>query len=93
MGKNYLYRILSRIVDIRPGEEKLVLLLFTCFFLITSPHTIIKALRYADLLRKMGVGGLPIAYLAAAVVTDFVQGQTRSGHGRRGWDIVPGRNR
>ncbi len=72
MGKNRLYRVLSRIVDIRPGEEKLVLLLFTCFFLITSPHTIIKALRYADLLRKMGVGGLPLAYLAAAVVTGLV---------------------
>lgn len=72
MGKNRLYRILSRIVDIRPGEEKLVLLLFSCFFLITSPHTIIKALRYADLLWKMGPGGLPIAYMAAAVVTGLV---------------------
>ena len=67
-----LHRVLSRIVEIKPGEEKLVLLLFACFFLITCPHTIIKALRYADLLWKMGPGGLPIAYLAAAVVTGFV---------------------
>ncbi len=65
-------RLLSRIVDLRPGEEKLVLLLFACFFLITSPHTIIKALRYADLLVKMGPGGLPYAYVAAAVVTGLV---------------------
>jgi AAA family ATP:ADP antiporter len=72
MGKNRLYKLLSRVVDLRPGEEKLVLLLFTCFFLITSPHTIIKALRYADLLWKMGPGGLPFAYLAAAVVTGLV---------------------
>jgi ATP/ADP translocase len=72
MGKNLLYRRLSRIVDIKPGEEKLVLLLFACFFLIASPHTIIKALRYADLLWKLGPGGLPIAYLAAAVVTGLV---------------------
>ncbi len=72
MGKNRLYRLLSRIISIKPGEEKLVLLLFACFFLITSPHTIIKALRYADLLRKMGPGGLPYAYLAAAVVTGLV---------------------
>lgn len=72
MGKNRLFRLLSRIVDLRPGEEKLVLLLFACFFLITSPHTIIKALRYADLLFKMGPGGLPYAYVAAAVVTGFV---------------------
>lgn len=72
MGKNRINRLLSRIVDLRPGEEKLVLLLFACFFLITCPHTIIKALRYADLLWKMGPGGLPYAYLAAAVVTGFV---------------------
>ncbi len=72
MGKNRLFRILSRFVDLRPGEEKLVLLLFFCFFLITSPHTIIKALRYADLLYKMGPGGLPYAYLAGAIVTGLV---------------------
>jgi AAA family ATP:ADP antiporter len=72
MGKNRLYRLLSSIVDLRPGEEKLVLLLFACFFLIASPHTIIKALRYADLLWKMGPGGLPFAYLAAAIVTGLV---------------------
>lgn len=72
MGKNRLYRLLSRIVDIKPGEETLAVLLFSCFFLITSPHTIIKALRYADLLRKIGIGGLPIAYLFAAVVTGLV---------------------
>jgi AAA family ATP:ADP antiporter len=72
MRKNRLNKLLSRIVDLRPGEEKLVLLLFACFFLLTSPHTIIKALRYADLLIKMGPGGLPYAYLAAAVVTGLV---------------------
>jgi len=72
MGKDRLYKLLNRLVDLRPGEEKLVLLLFVCFFLITSPHTIIKALRYADLLVKMGPGGLPYAYVAAAVVTGLV---------------------
>ncbi len=49
-----------------------MLLLFACFFLVTCPHTIIIALRYADLLWKMGPGGLPVAYLAAAIVTGFV---------------------
>jgi len=72
MGKNRLNKLLSHIVELKPGEEKLVVLLFVCFFLITSPHTIIKALRYADLLWKMGPGGLPLAYLAAAVVTGLV---------------------
>ena len=69
MGNNPFYKFLSRIVNIKPGEETLVILLFSCFFLITAPHTIIKALRYADLLHKMGPKGLPIAYLSAAVIT------------------------
>jgi len=59
-------------VDVKPGEEKLVLLIFAFFFLITAPHTIIKALRYTDLLDKVGSQGLPLAYLLAAVVTGFV---------------------
>ena len=72
MGNNRLYNLLSRVVNIKPGEESLVVLLFSCFFLITAPHTIIKALRYADLLQKMGPEGLPFAYLSAAVVTGLV---------------------
>ncbi len=72
MGKGRLYKFLSRIVDIKPGEETLVILLFSCFFLITAPHTIIKALRYADLLQKKGPKGLPIAYLCAAIVAGLV---------------------
>jgi len=61
-----------KLVGIRPGEEKLAFLLFSYFFLITTPHTIIKALRTTDLLVKMGVGALPLAYLSAAVVTALV---------------------
>jgi AAA family ATP:ADP antiporter len=59
-------------VDVKPGEEKIVLLIFAFFFLITAPHTIIKALRYTDLLDKVGSQGLPLAYLLAAIVTGFV---------------------
>jgi AAA family ATP:ADP antiporter len=70
--KSPLFKLLSRIVDIKPGEQTLVVLLFFCFFLITAPHTIIKALRYAGLLHKTGPKGLPIAYLSAAVVTGLV---------------------
>lgn len=61
-----------KLVGIRPGEEKLAFLLFAYFFLITTPHTIIKALRTTDLLWKEGVGALPLAYLSAAVVTGLV---------------------
>jgi AAA family ATP:ADP antiporter len=70
-----LYRfnkLLSRIVDIKPDEARMALLLFFFFFLITAPHTIIKALRYADLLFEIGYQGLPLAYLLAAVVTGLV---------------------
>jgi len=70
--KNRFHRLVFRFVDIKPGEEKIALLLFAFFFLITSPHTIIKALRYTDLLQKVGSKGLPLAYLLAAVVTGFV---------------------
>jgi len=71
-GKNRISKLISRVVDIKPGEQTLVVLLFSCFFLITAPHTIIKALRYAGLLHKTGAKGLPIAYLSAAVVTGLV---------------------
>lgn len=61
-----------KLPGVKRGEEKLALLLFSYFFLITTPHTIIKALRTTDLLVKMGVGALPLAYLSAAVVTALV---------------------
>lgn len=70
--KNHLYNIISRLADIQSGEETIAVLLFTFFFLITAPHTIIKALRYTDLLDKVGSQGLPLAYLLAAIVTGFV---------------------
>jgi AAA family ATP:ADP antiporter len=59
-------------VEVKPGEERIALLIFAFFFLITSPHTIIKALRYTDLLIKVGSRGLPLAYLLSALVTGFV---------------------
>jgi AAA family ATP:ADP antiporter len=61
-----------RLVGIKPGEEKLAFLLFSYFFLITAPHTIIKALRTTDLLVRLGPGALPLAYLSAAIVTGLL---------------------
>jgi AAA family ATP:ADP antiporter len=71
-GRNRIYKFLSRFIEIKPDEWTIAVLLFTFFFLITAPHTIIKALRYADLLKKFGSQGLPLAYLLAAVVTGLV---------------------
>ncbi|MGB2907109.1 MAG: Npt1/Npt2 family nucleotide transporter [Candidatus Aminicenantaceae bacterium] len=73
MESSRFYRLLSRIVDIRQGEETIVVLLFVYFFLITAPHTIIKAVRYAEILDKFeGIQGLPLGYLLAALVTGLV---------------------
>jgi len=72
MSNQRLYRILSRLVDIKPGEESICLLFFFNFFLITAPYTIIKSLRYALLLEKMGIEGLPQGYFLAALVTGMV---------------------
>ncbi len=73
MESSRFYRLLSRIVDIRRGEENIAVLLFTYFFLITLPHTIIKAVRYAEILDKFeGIQGLPLGYLLAALVTGLV---------------------
>jgi len=72
MSKSRLYRILSRIVEIKPGEELIAIFLFFYFFLITAPHTIIKSVRDARYLIDMGSIKLPIAYLLTAVLMGFV---------------------
>lgn len=65
-------RLLCRFADMKPEEVSTAVLLFAFFFLITAPHTIIKALRYADLLQDIGFQALPNAYFLAAVVTGLV---------------------
>ena len=66
MAKNLPYRILSRIVEIKPGEEVIALLLFFYFFLIMAPYYIIKPVRDAKYLVEVGSRELPIAYLLTA---------------------------
>jgi AAA family ATP:ADP antiporter len=65
-------KALRRILNIKPGEGKLALLLFLYFFLITAPYMIIKALRTTTFLVKEGAGALPVAYLLATVATGLV---------------------
>ena len=72
MLKNKLYNLLARIVRIKKGEETITLLLFSYFFLITAPYTIIKALRTSELLNAYGKKALPPAYLLTAILTGFV---------------------
>lgn len=77
MAKSRLSRILSRVVDIKPGEERIALLLFSYFFLITAPFTIIKAVRDASYLDGPGIENLPYAYATAIIVGLFVSLHTR----------------
>jgi len=67
MAKSRLYRILSRIVDIRPGEEVIASLLFLYFFFIMFPYYIIKPIRDAKYLIGPGSIELPRAYISAAI--------------------------
>ncbi len=72
MAKSRLYRILSRIIDIRPGEEIIASLLFLYFFFIMCPYYIIKPYRDAKYIIKEGSEYLPIAYLTTAIVVGIV---------------------
>ncbi len=72
MKSSRLYKFLSRVMTLYPGEEKTALLFFLYFFLITSPHTIIKSLRNASFLDSLGKDSLPYAYLLTALLTGLV---------------------
>jgi AAA family ATP:ADP antiporter len=72
MKNSRLYKILSRVITLYPGEEKNALLFFLYFFLITAPHTIIKSLRNAVFLDYLGKNSLPYAYLLTALLTGLV---------------------
>jgi ATP/ADP translocase len=72
MGTASPAKTIRRWLGIRKGETKLALLFFSYFFLIAAPQTIARTLRTTHFLVRMGVGALPIAYLASAVATGLV---------------------
>jgi AAA family ATP:ADP antiporter len=72
MTKDRLYRLLSRIVEIKRGEEVISLLLFFNFFLISAPYTIIKSVRNAKYIIEYKATWLPVAYLITAIFMGFV---------------------
>jgi len=72
MEKNRVYRVLSRLVDVRPGEAHTSLLLFIYFFLITSSAYIIKPVKISLFLEKLTFERLPYAYLLTALLIGFV---------------------
>lgn len=72
MAKNRLSSALSRVVDIKPGEEVIAVFLFLYFFFITSPYYIIKSLRNASYLSGLGDENLPLAYFLTAILMGFI---------------------
>lgn len=72
MAPNKLYKILSQVVDLRPGETIPSFLLFLYFFLITSPAYIVKPIRVSLFLGWLSSERLPYAYLLTAVLIGFV---------------------
>ncbi|NIM58665.1 MAG: MFS transporter [Candidatus Aminicenantes bacterium] len=71
MAKNLLNRVLSRFVEIKPGEEVIASLLFLYLFLIMFPYYIIKPYRDAKYLIELTSARLPYAYLLTALFMGF----------------------
>ena len=68
MAKRRLFRVLSAVVKVKPGEERVAILLFFYFFLITAPFTIVKSVRQGSFLDDLGANNLPYAYATAILV-------------------------
>ncbi len=68
MAKRRLFKILSAVVNIKPGEEVLATLIFFYFFFITAPFGINKVIRTASYLEDLSAKNLPYAYLTLILV-------------------------
>ncbi len=64
--------LLSRIVDVRPGEAPRVLRMFALLGLIIATNYVLKPVRSALFLTQFGSSLLPYVYIAVAVVLGFV---------------------
>lgn len=71
MAQTKLYKILKRLVDVRPDEASGAGLLFLYFFLITSTAYVIKTVKISLFLVRQNPSKLPFAYLMTAVSIGF----------------------
>ncbi|MDW7759130.1 MAG: MFS transporter [Acidobacteriota bacterium] len=71
MTENRWVKILGRVVDVRRGEIRLLLLFSAYFFLITLPAYIIKPVRVSLLLSDHDPSRFAYAYLLSAVLMGF----------------------
>jgi ATP:ADP antiporter, AAA family len=72
MTEDRLYRMLSRVADIRRGEARKALLLFLYFFLVTFPVYIIKPVKVSLFFVSFSDRFLPLPYLLTALLIGFV---------------------
>jgi len=72
MAKNRLHFALSSVVDIKSGEVAVSFFFFFYFFLITAPYYIIKPIRNASYLDRLGDERLPLAYLLTAIIMGLI---------------------
>jgi len=68
MFKKYLHRF----INIDQEKRIISIYLFLYFFLITAPFTIMKSVRNADFIDKLGKDHLPYAYLLTALIAGVV---------------------
>jgi AAA family ATP:ADP antiporter len=75
--------LLSRIVDVRPGEGTRVLRMFALLALIIATNYVLKPVRSALFLSEFGSSLLPYVYIVVAVVLGLVAGAVaQSRHSR-----------
>jgi AAA family ATP:ADP antiporter len=72
MAKNRLHSLLSRVVDIKRREVSVSFFFFFYFFLTTAPYYIIKPIRNASYLDRLGDERLPLAYLLTAIIMGLI---------------------
>ncbi len=72
MAKNRLHSLLSKVVDVQPAEVAVSFFFFFYFFLITAPYYIIKPIRNASYLDRLGDERLPLAYLLTAIIMGLI---------------------
>lgn len=77
MGKSGLYKVLSRIIEIKPGEETITLSLFFYYFLAIASFTIIKSLGEAKYLDELKPKNLPYAYMTVFLLIFVVAFHSR----------------
>ncbi len=71
MSKRPIYKIISRLVDVRQKEFDSSLLLFFYFFLVSSVTYIIKPVKISLYLEWLSFANLPWAYLLTALLIGF----------------------